>query len=98
MTTLLVSTMIIVALTLALFDLHRWKCSVCKNLQVNASEPSDMWIRVSNLNIDQLSLVADDLKAHVDLSLKVSNLISINVNAGVAVKKVNLSSAGKIRT
>ncbi|CAF1412281.1 unnamed protein product [Adineta ricciae] len=61
---------------------------------MNANYSPDMWIRVSNFNIDQLSLVADDFNAHVDLSIKVANLLSIKVNAGVSVNKVNLSSSG----
>ena len=88
--------MIMIVLSWTIFDLHRWKHSVCKKFQLNANDSPDMWIRVSNFNIDQFSLVADDFNARVNLSIKVANLLSIHVNVGVSIDKVILSSAGKI--
>jgi hypothetical protein len=72
------------------------KDSVCTKLLFNISNPPDVWLNVPNLHVDEISLVVEDLKAHVSLSANVASLVSLNTGVSVSINKVNLTIKGKI--
>ncbi|CAF1323543.1 unnamed protein product [Rotaria sordida] len=68
--------------------------SVCTALPFNISNPPDVWLNVPKLSVDEISLVVEDLKAHVSLAANVANLVSLNAGVDVSIDKVNLTILG----
>ncbi|CAF1067052.1 unnamed protein product [Rotaria sordida] len=52
--------------------------SVCTTLPHNISNSPDIWLNVSDLSVDEISLDIENLKAHVNVSASVANLVSLN--------------------
>jgi hypothetical protein len=98
---LFVLIIIICIAPLALFDTSSSICpnnndSTCNTLPFNINNPSDVWLNVPSLSVDEISLVVEDLKAHVSLSANVAKLVSFNAGVDVSVGKINLTMTGKI--
>lgn len=70
--------------------------SACTALPFNLSNPPDVWLNVPDLSVQEISLVVQDLKAHVSISANVANLVSINAGVDVSIDTVNLTILGKI--
>jgi hypothetical protein len=70
--------------------------SICTVLTFNISNPPDVWLNVPDLSVDEISIVVEDLQAHVSLSAGVANLVSLNAGVDVSIDKVNLTITGKI--
>lgn len=71
------------------------KNSMCTKLPFNISKPPDIWFNIPSLNIDEISFVGKDLKAHVSVSANVANVVSLNAGVDVSVSNVNLIIKGK---
>ena len=69
--------------------------STCTILPFNISNPPDVWLNVPDLSVQEISLVVEDLQAHVSISATVANLVSINAGVDVSIDKVNLTILGK---
>ena len=54
------------------------------------------WLNVPDLSVDEISLVVEDLRAHVSISATVANLVSLNAGVDVSIDKVNLTITGTI--
>ncbi|CAF0754683.1 unnamed protein product [Adineta steineri] len=63
-------------------------------LLFNISNTPDLWLNISHLSIDKISLAADNLKASVSVSAKIANLVSFNTGVNVTMGKVKLTSTG----
>ncbi|CAF3584024.1 unnamed protein product [Rotaria sp. Silwood1] len=68
--------------------------SVCTALPFNITNPPDVWLNVPNLSVDEISLIVEDLKAHVSLSANVASLVSLNAGVDISIDKVNLTILG----
>jgi hypothetical protein len=68
----------------------------CTALPFNISNPPDVWLNVPNLSVDEISLVVENLKAHVSISANVANLVSLSAGVDVSIDTVNLTILGKI--
>ncbi len=68
--------------------------SVCTVLPFNISNPPDVWLNVPNLSVDEISLVVENIQAHVSLSATVANLVSLNAGVDVSIDTVNLTIVG----
>jgi hypothetical protein len=69
--------------------------STCTALPFNISNPPDVWLNVPNLSVQEISLVVENLQAHVSISANVANLVSINAGVDVSIDTVNLTILGK---
>ncbi len=69
-------------------------CILVTTFPFNISNPPDVWLDVSNLSVDQISLVVENLKTHGSLSTNVASLLSLNAGVDVSMDKVNLTIAG----
>jgi hypothetical protein len=69
--------------------------STCTILPFNVSNPPDVWLNVPDLSVQEISLLVEDLQAHVSISATVANLVSINAGVDVSIDKVNLTILGK---
>ena len=101
MSFLFILIIIICIAPLALFNTSSSTCPnnndlTCNTLPFNISNPSDVWLNVPSLSVDEISLVVEDLKAHVSLSANVANLVSFNAGIDVSFGKINLTMTGKI--
>jgi hypothetical protein len=72
------------------------KDSVCTILPFNINNPRDVWLNVLDLHVDEISLVVEDLKAHVSLSTNVASLVSLIAGVAVSINKVSFTIKGKI--
>lgn len=71
--------------------------SVCTALPFNVSNPPDVWLNVPDLSVQEISLVVQDIQAHVSLSAEVANLVAINAGVDVSIATVNLTITGKLK-
>lgn len=69
--------------------------STCTALPFNISNPPDVWLNVPDLSVQEISIVVEDIKAHVSLSANVAGLVSLNAGVDVSIDKVNLTITGK---
>jgi hypothetical protein len=98
---LLVLVIIIHIPNMAFFENSKSTCpnnkdTICSILPFNISNPPDVWLNVPTLSVDKISLVVENLKAHVSLSANVAHLVSLNAGVDVSVNKVNLTITGTI--
>ncbi|MFE6185746.1 hypothetical protein ACFQ6U_15090 [Streptomyces sp. NPDC056465] len=56
--------------------------------------PSDVFLDVPSLHVDELGLEVDDLEAHVSLQAEVLDLLKLNVGADVKLGRVQLDIEG----
>ncbi|CAF0752719.1 unnamed protein product [Adineta steineri] len=63
-------------------------------LLFNISNPPDLWLNISHLSVDKISLATDNLKASASISAKIANLVSFNTGVDVIIGKVKLTSTG----
>ena len=68
---------------------------VCTVLPFNISNPPDVWLNVPDLSVDEISLVVENIQAHVSISAVVANLVSLNAGVDVSIDTVNLTILGK---
>ncbi|CAF0915296.1 unnamed protein product [Adineta ricciae] len=68
--------------------------SPCTALPFNTSNPPDVWLHVPDLSVQEISIVVEDIKAHVSLSANVAGLVSLNAGVDVSIDKVNLTITG----
>jgi hypothetical protein len=73
------------------------KNSACTALPFNISNPPDVWLNVPNLSVDEISLVVENIQAHVSISATIANLVSRNAGVDVSIDKVNLTILGKMK-
>ena len=62
--------------------------------QVNVGEDADVVLDVPMLNIEELDLEVDDLRAHVAARAQLANFVNINVGVDVYLDKVKLEIKG----
>jgi hypothetical protein len=72
------------------------KNSICTTLPFNISNAPDVWLNVPNLSVDEISLIVEDLKAHVSLSANVASLVSLNAGVDISIDKINLTISDNI--
>ncbi|CAF1133918.1 unnamed protein product [Adineta steineri] len=68
--------------------------STCTILPFNISNPPDVWLNVPDLSVQEISLVVEDIQAHVSISANVAGLVSLNAGVDVSISKVNLTILG----
>jgi hypothetical protein len=64
-------------------------------ISTNGSCPCpDVYLNVPNLSVDNITLLVDNLTAHVDLNVKLSSLLAITAGVDVSINKVELVILG----
>ncbi|UJR08259.1 hypothetical protein I4U23_012532 [Adineta vaga] len=68
--------------------------STCTALPFNINNPPDVWLHVPDLSVQEISLVVEDIQAHVSISANVASLVAINAGVDISIDKVNLTIVG----
>jgi hypothetical protein len=64
-------------------------------ISTNGSCPCpDVYLNVPNLSVDNITLLVDNLTAHVNLDVKLSSLLAISAGVDVSINKVELDIKG----
>lgn len=69
--------------------------TACTILPFDISRTPDVWLNVPNLSVDKITLLVQNVKAAVSLSVNVSGLVSVNAGVDVSIDQVNLTISGE---